>query len=41
MGKVWGIVYRTFATHITKKAGYNKQTAKTRLSDKSPEKKVN
>ena len=29
MGKVLGIVYRTLATHITKKAGYNKQTAKT------------
>ena len=29
MGKVLGIVYRTFATHITKKAGYNKQTAQT------------
>jgi hypothetical protein len=28
MGKVLGIVYRTLATHITKKAGYNKQTAK-------------
>ena len=27
MGKVLGIVYRTLATHITKKAGYNKQTA--------------
>jgi hypothetical protein len=26
MGKVLGIVYRTLATHITKKAGYNKQT---------------
>jgi hypothetical protein len=24
-----GIVYRTLATHITKKAGYNKQTAQT------------
>jgi hypothetical protein len=30
MGKVLGIVYRTLATHITKKAGYNKQTAQTR-----------
>ena len=29
MGKVLGIVYRTLATHITKKVGYNKQTAKT------------
>jgi hypothetical protein len=35
MGKVLGIVYRTLATHITarfhitKKAGYNKQTAQT------------
>jgi hypothetical protein len=35
MGKVLGIVYRTFATHITarfhiiKEAGYNKQTAQT------------
>jgi hypothetical protein len=27
MGKVLGIVYRTLATHITKKAGYNKKTA--------------
>ncbi len=26
MAKVLGIVYRTLATHITKKAGYNKQT---------------
>jgi hypothetical protein len=24
-----GIVYRTLATHITKKAGYNKQMAQT------------
>jgi hypothetical protein len=24
-----GIVYRTLATHITKKAGYNKKTAQT------------
>ena len=29
MGKVLGIVHRTLATHITKKAGYNKQTAQT------------
>jgi hypothetical protein len=29
MGKVLGIVYRTLATHITKKASYNKQTAQT------------
>jgi hypothetical protein len=29
MGKVLGIVYRALATHITKKAGYNKQTAQT------------
>ena len=29
MGKVLGIVYRTLATHITKKVGYNKQTAQT------------
>jgi hypothetical protein len=29
MGKVLGIVYRTLATHITKKAGYNKQTVQT------------
>jgi hypothetical protein len=29
MGKVLGIVYRTLATHITKKAGYNKQIAQT------------
>jgi hypothetical protein len=29
MGKVLGIVYRTLATHITKKSGYNKQTAQT------------
>jgi hypothetical protein len=29
MGKVLGIVYRTLATHIIKKAGYNKQTAQT------------
>jgi hypothetical protein len=29
MGKVLGIVYRTLATHITKKAGYNKQKAQT------------
>jgi hypothetical protein len=29
MGKVLGIVYRTLATHIAKKAGYNKQTAQT------------
>tara|TARA_R110002167_G_scaffold42935_24_gene130142 strand:- start:6857 stop:7066 length:210 start_codon:yes stop_codon:yes gene_type:complete len=29
MGNVLGIVYRTLATHITKKAGYNKKTAQT------------
>ncbi len=29
MGKEPGIVYRTLATHSTKKAGYNKQTAQT------------
>jgi hypothetical protein len=29
MGKVLGIVYRTLPTHLTKKIGYNKQTAKT------------
>jgi hypothetical protein len=29
MGKVLGIVHRTLATHITKKAGYNKKTAQT------------
>ncbi|MFT4994091.1 MAG: hypothetical protein ACI965_001113 [Paraglaciecola sp.] len=29
MRKVLGIVYRTLATHITKKAGNNKQKAKT------------
>ncbi len=29
MGKVLDIVYRTLATHITNKAGYNKQTAQT------------
>ena len=29
MGKVLGIVYRTLATHITKKAGCNKKTAQT------------
>jgi hypothetical protein len=29
MGKVLGIVYRTLATHMTKKAGYNKKTAQT------------
>jgi hypothetical protein len=29
MGKVLGIVYRTLASHITKKAGNNKQTAQT------------
>ena len=27
MGKAMGIVYRTLATHITKKAGYNKKSA--------------
>jgi hypothetical protein len=29
MGKVLSIVYRTLATHITKKAGYNKKMAQT------------
>jgi hypothetical protein len=29
MGKVLVIVYHTLATHITKKAGYNKKTAQT------------
>lgn len=29
MGKVLGIVYRTIATHIRKKAGYTKTTART------------
>jgi hypothetical protein len=29
MGKVLGIVYRTFATHITKKADSNKKTSQT------------
>jgi hypothetical protein len=29
IGKVLAIVYRTLATHITKKAGYNKKTAQT------------
>jgi hypothetical protein len=29
MKKVLGIMYCTLATHITKKAGYNKQTAQT------------
>ena len=29
MGKAMGIVYRTLATHITKKAGCNKKTAQT------------
>jgi hypothetical protein len=29
MGKVLGIVYCTLATHITKKAGYNKKMAQT------------
>jgi hypothetical protein len=29
IGKVLGIVYRTLATHITKKADYNTQTAQT------------
>jgi hypothetical protein len=29
MGKVLGIVYRTLATHITRKAGYNKEMAQT------------
>jgi hypothetical protein len=27
MGKVLDMVYRTHATHITRKAGYNKRTA--------------
>jgi hypothetical protein len=29
MDKVLGIVYRTIATHLTKKAGYTKTTAQT------------
>jgi hypothetical protein len=29
MGKVLGIVYRTIATHLTRKAGYTKAAAKT------------
>jgi len=29
MGKVLGIVYRTIATHLTRKAGYTKATART------------
>jgi hypothetical protein len=29
MGKVLGIVYRTLASHITKKVDYNRQTAQT------------
>jgi hypothetical protein len=29
MGKVLGIVYRTIATHMTRKAGYTKATAQT------------
>ena len=29
MGKVLGIVYRTIATHLIKKAGYTKTTAHT------------
>ena len=29
MGKVLGIVYRTIATHLTKKAGYTKSTPHT------------
>ncbi len=29
MGKVLGIVYRTIATHLTKKAGYTKTTVHT------------
>jgi hypothetical protein len=28
-GKLLGMVYRTLATHITKKAGCNKKTAQT------------
>ena len=31
MGKVLGILYRTLATHITKKAGYDKQTGAVTL----------
>ena len=29
MGRVLGIVYRTIATHLTRKAGYTKATAQT------------
>jgi len=29
MGKVLGIVYRTIATHLTRKTGYTKTTAQT------------
>ncbi len=29
MGKVLGIVYRTIATHLNRKAGYTKTTAQT------------
>ncbi|MFQ3199133.1 MAG: hypothetical protein ACI81A_002862 [Paraglaciecola sp.] len=29
MGKVLGIVYRILTAHITKKAGYDNQTAQT------------
>ena len=29
MGKVLGIVYRAIATHLTRKAGYTKATART------------
>jgi hypothetical protein len=43
MGKVLGIVYRTLSTHITKKAGDNKQSTQTgavtliqRFDDKHP-----
>ncbi len=29
MGKVLGIIYRTIATHLIRKAGYTKTTAQT------------
>lgn len=29
MGQVLGIIYRVIATHLTKKAGYTKETAQT------------
>jgi hypothetical protein len=32
MGIVLGIVYRTLATHITIKAGYNKKTAQKKIN---------